>query len=109
MRWPLKSLRCKPRPRHRSRRIYRRLGKLYEQRSQRQALTTPQAGRAEGTDVDGGEFVELLKDRAWVQIERGDFAAAHADLVQAQTLAPQAASAIQADIHDAGRPPLLLP
>ncbi|MCB9160258.1 MAG: tetratricopeptide repeat protein [Caldilineaceae bacterium] len=52
-------------------RIYRRLGKLYEQRSQRQALDyyAQAVARFEGTD--DGEFVELLKDRAWVQIGTG--------------------------------------
>lgn len=83
-------------------RAYRRLGKLYEQRSQRQALHYygEAAARFAQTPRDP-EFVEMLKDRAWVQIERGDFAAAHSDLAQAQTLAPETAPAIQANIHDA--------
>lgn len=82
--------------------VYRRLGKLYEQRSQRQALHyyDQAATRFTQTPRDP-EFVEMLKDRAWVQIERGEFAAAHSDLEQAQTLAPDTSPAIQANIHDA--------
>lgn len=83
-------------------RIYHRLGKLYEQRSQRQALDYYAQAAARLEDgADDEELVELLKDRAWVQIERGDFAAAQADLEHAQARAPQASRAVQADIHDA--------
>ncbi len=92
-------------------RIYRRMGKIYEQRNQLHALTYygqaadyfSNAMPISGLTGDASmltEFVEMLKDRAWVRIERREWAAAEEDLQNALALATHQPEA-EARIYDA--------
>ncbi len=79
--------------------LYRRLGKLYEQRNQRHALAYYQQA-AERFGPDDSEMVTLYKDRAWLYILRREWPQAAADLAAALAATP-AADATRADILDA--------
>jgi tetratricopeptide (TPR) repeat protein len=79
-------------------RIYRRMGKLYEQHNQLHALGYYQQA-AERFAHDDPELVEMLKDRAWLYILRQQWTEAEADLTQA--LASSAAPSVRADVEDA--------
>ncbi len=81
-------------------RIYRRMGKLYEQRSQLHALTYYQEA-VERFAPNDPELVALLKDRGWLHILRHDAAAATKDLELALALAGKVDSGLHADILDA--------
>ncbi|MGL4648206.1 MAG: tetratricopeptide repeat protein, partial [Caldilineaceae bacterium] len=62
--------------------VYRRLGKLYEEQNQQQALTYYQMA-LERLPADHAETPVLLKDRAWVYVVRREYEAAEADLLRA--------------------------
>ncbi|HXF60829.1 MAG TPA: tetratricopeptide repeat protein [Caldilineaceae bacterium] len=79
-------------------RIYRRMGKLYEQHNQLHALGYYQQA-AERFAPDDPERVEMLKDRAWLYILRQQWPDAEADLTQALALQP--ARSQRADLEDA--------
>lgn len=81
-------------------RLYRRMGKIFEQRSQRQALEYYAQAAAHFPD-DHPELVEMLKDRGWINIERGEWDAAESDLRQALSLAASLSAFVQANLHDA--------
>ena len=80
--------------------VYRRMGKLYEQRNQRQALDYYEqaAGHFRPTDT---EFVELLKDRGWLHIEREEWEKATQVLTDALAAVTPEDVALLAQIHDA--------
>ncbi len=96
-------------------RIFRRMGKVYEQRNQLHALTyygqagdyfssatltdDPADSPAFGPGIRS-EHVEMLKDRAWVHIERRQWAEAEADLRQALSLTSRQPET-EARIYDA--------
>jgi tetratricopeptide (TPR) repeat protein len=79
--------------------LYRRLGKLYEQRNQRHALAYYQQA-AERFDLADAELIILYKDRAWLYILRREWASAAADLAAALAATPDG-NADRADIFDA--------
>jgi tetratricopeptide (TPR) repeat protein len=81
-------------------RIYRRMGKLYEQRNQQHALAYYQQAVERFPD-DDPELVALLKDRGWFYILRREWSKAEADLTRALTRVPQVAHEQRADIYDA--------
>ncbi len=81
-------------------RIYRRMGKLYEKHNQLHALGYYQQA-VERFTVDDPEFVELLKDRAWLYILRQEWQNAQADLAIALGHISPTAYALRADIDDA--------
>jgi tetratricopeptide (TPR) repeat protein len=62
--------------------VYRRLAKLYEEQNQQQALSYYQMA-LERLPADHPETHILLKDRAWIYIQRRDWDAAEADLTRA--------------------------
>jgi tetratricopeptide (TPR) repeat protein len=81
-------------------RIYRRMGKLYEQHNQLHALGYYEQAAARFRAGDP-EYVELLKDRAWLYILRKQWDEAEADLRQALALVPTEERDLRADIDDA--------
>jgi tetratricopeptide (TPR) repeat protein len=81
-------------------RIYRRMGKLYEQRNQQHALAYYQQA-VERFQEDDPELVDLLKDRGWFYILRREWSEAEADLMRALTCVPRLAHEQRADIYDA--------
>ncbi|MBC8076744.1 MAG: tetratricopeptide repeat protein [Chloroflexales bacterium] len=81
-------------------RIYRRMGKLYEQHNQRLALEYYQQA-AERFNEDTAELVVLLKDRGWLHVLRREWPEAEADLTQAVSLVSEQSLDLQADIFDA--------
>jgi tetratricopeptide (TPR) repeat protein len=85
---------------HQQARIYRRMGKLYEQRNQQHALAYYQQAVERFRD-DAPELIDLLKDRGWFYILRREWSKAEADLTQALAHAPQLAHEQRADIYDA--------
>jgi tetratricopeptide (TPR) repeat protein len=86
-------------PQHQAR-IYRRMGKLYEQHNQLHALNYYQQAAERFAEHDP-ELVTLLKDRAWLYILRREWQPAEADLTLALAHAPEQAAEIRADIYDA--------
>lgn len=86
-------------PRHQAR-LYRRLGKLYEMHNQLHALAYYQQA-AERFTADDTEFLDLLKDRAWLYILRKEWHKAQNDLSLALAHAGQDAVEARADIYDA--------
>jgi len=81
-------------------RIYRRLGKLYEQRNQMHALNYYRQAE-ERFSLTDPELATLLKDRGWLHILRKEWPAAATDLDRALALAPAHQSQSRADILDA--------
>ncbi len=81
-------------------RIYRRLGKLYEKRNQRTALGYYQQA-IKHFSIGDLEYLDVLKDRAWLHILRRDWDEAMANLMLALQHAPESELAIRADIYDA--------
>lgn len=80
--------------------IYRRLGKLYEEQNQAQALTYYNLA-ADRLDPADPEYPILLKDRGWLSILRRDWSNAEADLDRALELLAQEDDATRADVQDA--------
>jgi tetratricopeptide (TPR) repeat protein len=81
-------------------RVYRRMGKLYEMHNQMHALTYYQQA-AERFTASEPEYVQMLKDRAWLYILRKDWDKAERDLTLALNQAPADAVESRADIYDA--------
>ena len=81
-------------------RVYRRMGKLYEMHNQMHALTYYQQA-AERFTASEPEFVQMLKDRAWLYILRKEWDKAERDLTLALNQAPADAIEARADIYDA--------
>jgi tetratricopeptide (TPR) repeat protein len=81
-------------------RIYRRMGKLYEQHNQSFALSYYQQAEAHLADADS-ELVTLLKDRAWLHIVRREWDYAEADLARALAQVSIQDHEARADIFDA--------
>ena len=81
-------------------RIYRRMGKLYEQHNQLHALGYYQQA-LDGLSQDDPELLDLLKDRAWLYILRHEWHQAEEDLDLALKNAASSAKEQQADIFDA--------
>ncbi|MCB0115208.1 MAG: tetratricopeptide repeat protein, partial [Caldilineaceae bacterium] len=81
-------------------RVYRRMGKLYEMHNQMHALTYYQQA-AERFTASEPEFVQMLKDRAWLYIMRKEWDKAERDLNLALEQAPADAVEDRADIYDA--------
>ena len=81
-------------------RVYRRMGKLYEKRNQRHALTYYQQA-LERFPSGHPEALVLRKDRGWLHILRQEWQAAETDLLQALAEAPEEAQPVRADIFDA--------
>jgi tetratricopeptide (TPR) repeat protein len=81
-------------------RIYRRMGKLYEQRNQQHALAYYQQA-VERFREDDPELIDLLKDRGWFYLLRREWSNAEADLTRALARASQVAHEQRADIYDA--------
>lgn len=81
-------------------RVYRRLGKLYEMHNQMHALAYYQQA-AERFTANESEFVQMLKDRAWIYILRKEWEKAERDLALALQQAPADAVDARADIYDA--------
>lgn len=81
-------------------RVYRRMGKLYEMHNQMHALTYYQQA-AERFTASEPEFVQMLKDRAWLYIMRKEWDKAERDLNLALHHAPADAVESRADIYDA--------
>ncbi len=71
-------------------RIFRRLGKLYEDDNQIRALGYYQHA-AEQMAPNDPEWLDLLKDRAWLRIIRCEWAEAEGDLVRALDIAEKLA------------------
>jgi tetratricopeptide (TPR) repeat protein len=81
-------------------RIYRRMGKLYEQQNQLHALGYYRQAEERFVASDP-ELVTLLKDRAWLHILRREWQQAGSDLDQALRSANPGDHEIKADILDA--------
>jgi tetratricopeptide (TPR) repeat protein len=81
-------------------RVYRRLGKLYEMHNQMHALAYYQQA-AERFTANEAEFVQMLKDRAWIYILRKEWEKADRDLVLALQQVSTDAVEARADIYDA--------
>ncbi len=81
-------------------RVYRRLGKLYEMHNQMHALGYYQQA-AERFTANEAEFVQMLKDRAWIYILRKEWEKAERDLALALQQVPADAVEASADIYDA--------
>jgi len=81
-------------------RVYRRMGKLYEERNPLHALGYYQQAAERFTPHDA-ELVDLLKDRAWLYIFRQEWQKAEADLRFALAQATDDSPAQRADIFDA--------
>jgi tetratricopeptide (TPR) repeat protein len=81
-------------------RIYRRLGKLYEERSQWQALDYYRRA-VERLPRGDPEMVDVLKDRAWVHIHRQEWESALSDLEWALETLPPEDWLREADVHNA--------
>jgi len=79
-------------------RIYRRLGKLYEQYNHQRALSYYQEAVTHFTS-DAPELLDLLKDRAWVYIFQDEWQKAENDLEFALTKNPEMVQ--MANIYDA--------
>jgi len=79
-------------------RIYRRLGKLYEQHNHQRALSYYQDAVAHFTP-DAHELLDLLKDRAWIYILQTEWQKAESDLQFALAKKPETAQL--ADIYNA--------
>jgi hypothetical protein len=86
-------------PKHQAR-LYRRLGKFYEMHNQLHALAYYQQAAERFTTTDP-EFLELLKDRAWLYILRKEWTKAQDDLSLALAHAPKEAVEARSDIYDA--------
>lgn len=80
--------------------LYRRLGKLHEDRSQWRALDYYRRA-IERYPADDPELPEVLKDRAWIYLHRREWDAAEADLQLALERAPANAWRLLSDIHSA--------
>ncbi len=80
--------------------LYRRLGKLHEDRSQWRALDYYRRA-IERYPAAAPELPEVLKDRAWIHLHRREWAAAEADLQLALARVPAAAWRLLSDIHSA--------
>ncbi|HMN26828.1 MAG TPA: tetratricopeptide repeat protein [Caldilineaceae bacterium] len=80
--------------------IFRRMGKLYEKHNRLHALGYYQQA-AERFDPADTEFLELLRDRAWLYIYRKEWELARGDLDLALTQAPAPAGKIRGDLYDA--------
>ncbi len=80
--------------------IFRRLGKLYEQRNQSHAINYYRQA-LERLDPDEPEVAELLKDRGWLHLLRRDWAAAADDLRAALVHRRQEDLRLEAEIYDA--------
>lgn len=80
--------------------IYRRMGKLYEEQNQAQALTYYQMA-LDRLPPDHPELGALLKDRGWLAILRREWEAAEADLARALTVLPRDETFVRADVYDA--------
>lgn len=81
-------------------RIYRRIGKLYENHNQLHALGYYQQA-VERFKPDNPELLDLLKDRAWLYIFRQEWSKAEADLTLALAQTPENAREQRANIYDA--------
>jgi serine/threonine protein kinase/tetratricopeptide (TPR) repeat protein len=83
-------------------RVYRRLGKLYEDRDQDRAMDYYQRA-SERFPVDHLERLALLKDRAWLYIHQRKWEEAESDLTLALEITNRLTSvqAQEADIHNA--------
>ncbi len=84
--------------------IYRRMGKLYEEQNQAQALTYYDMAveRLDPTLPPArAELGVLLKDRGWLAILRRDWESAETDLQRAFDLLPPDDQAARADLFDA--------
>lgn len=80
--------------------LYRRLGKLHEDRSQWRALDYYRRA-IEHYAVDDPELPEVLKDRAWIHLHRREWTAAEADLHLALERVPPDSWRLLSDIHSA--------
>jgi len=81
-------------------RIYRRMGKLYENYNQLHALGYYQQA-VERFKPDNPELLDLLKDRAWLYIFRQEWSKAEADLTLAFAQTSENAREQRANIYDA--------
>ncbi|RME63644.1 MAG: hypothetical protein D6790_04390, partial [Caldilineae bacterium] len=81
-------------------RLYRRMGKLYEEHNQLHALGYYEQA-VKGFPTTDPELLDVLKDRAWLHIFRQEWDRAEADLGFALAHTPDAAQSQQADICDA--------
>lgn len=93
------ALRVADTPTHQAR-IYRRMGKLYEFHNQLHALNYYQQALTR-FEIDDGERIDLLKDRAWIYILRKEWRSAEQDLLLALGQRPTITTQQQADILDA--------
>ncbi|MBV7334617.1 tetratricopeptide repeat protein [Chloroflexi bacterium TSY] len=80
--------------------IYRRMGKLYENYNQLHALSYYQKAEERFAN-DDPELIEMLKDRSWVHIIRTDWSKAEEDLQKAIKFFPVGSRAVHADVYDA--------
>ncbi len=80
--------------------IYRRLGKLYEQRNQSHAINYYRQA-LERLDPGEPEVAEVLKDRGWLHLLRRDWTAAADDLHAALTHRRREDIRLEAEIYDA--------
>lgn len=94
-----RALKATPAPQQQGR-IYRRMGKLYEQHNQLFALSYYERAEAQLAATDA-ELITLLKDRAWLHLLRREWREAEADLERALAQAPADDPATHADIFDA--------
>lgn len=94
-----RALKVTPAPQQQGR-IYRRMGKLYEQHNQLFALSYYERAEAQLTETDT-ELITLLKDRAWLHLLRREWREAEADLGRALTQVPSHDPATRADLFDA--------
>ncbi|MFN8494822.1 MAG: tetratricopeptide repeat protein [Caldilineaceae bacterium] len=81
-------------------RVYRRMGKLYENRNQLHALGYYQQAGERFTST-APEYLDLLKDRAWLYIMRQEWEKAEIDLKLALTQVIGTTSEQRANIYDA--------
>jgi tetratricopeptide (TPR) repeat protein len=94
-----KALQAVPDPAQQAR-IYRRMGKLYEDDNQLRALGYYHSA-AQSLAPGDPELLDLLKDRAWLRIIRREWGEAEADLVRALEIAPADARRQRADAYHA--------
>lgn len=81
-------------------RVYRRMGKLYEKHNQLHALAYYRQA-SERFPPNHLEFLNLLKDRAWLYILRQEWRQAESDLLLALSHMPPGRRELQADVYDA--------
>lgn len=81
-------------------RIYRRIGKLYEEQNQQHAFSYYQLA-SERFAPNDPEYAILLKDRGWLRVLRREWEHAEADLTLALSIVVPDALELRADVLDA--------